>query len=299
MSKNIKIGIVGAGIQGVSNALFLQKKGFKVTIFDRDNPGAQAASYGIAGHFSPYASVPINRPDVLTDVPAMLMSSSGPLALKWNYVPKMIPWFMKFILNTTKNKILMIKNISEFLELDLVTTLATNESYFQYDKDGLSFVVDSSNPRSLLHVDFLKGKLGWRLKRAQHEGNLKKALGKKDKKLFIFDATAGLLSDTMIFLSLGHKVVAVEQSKILFCLVNDAIQRARDKIPHLNNLEFLNDNSLLAYKKQNKVFDAIYLDPMYPIIKKSTKKRGSINSIKQILEFENLLSDEKLSLIHI
>jgi 16S rRNA (guanine1516-N2)-methyltransferase len=186
-----------------------------------------------------------------------------------------------------------IKNIIEFLKLDLVTTLSTNESYFQYNKDGLSFVEDSSNPRSILHVDFLKGKLGWRLKRAQHEGNLKKALGKKDKKLFIFDATAGLLSDTMIFLSLGHKVVAVEQSKILFCLANDAIQRAREKIPYLNNLEFLNDNSLLAYKKQNKVFDAIYLDPMYPIIKKSTKKRGSINNIKQILEIENLVSDEK------
>ena len=186
-----------------------------------------------------------------------------------------------------------IKNIAEFLELDLVTNLPIIESYFQYNKNGLSFVADSLNPRSFLHVDFLKGKLGWRLKRAQHEGNLKKALGGKDKQLFIFDATAGLLSDTMIFLSLGHKVVAVEQSKILFCLVNDAIQRARDKIPYLNNLEFLNDNSQLVYKKQDKVFDAIYLDPMYPIIKKSTKKRGSINNIKQILEIENLASDEE------
>ena len=37
----------------------------------------------------------LNRPDVLADVPAMLLSSSGPLALKWNYVPKMIPWFLK------------------------------------------------------------------------------------------------------------------------------------------------------------------------------------------------------------
>ena len=37
MEKNLKIGIVGAGIQGISNALFLQKKGFNVTIFDRDN----------------------------------------------------------------------------------------------------------------------------------------------------------------------------------------------------------------------------------------------------------------------
>ena len=32
---------------------------------------------------------------------------------------------------------------------------------------------------------------------------------------------------------------------------------------------------------------------MYPIIKKSIKKRGSINNIKQILEIENLVSDEK------
>ena len=74
MNKNIKVGIVGAGIQGVSNALFLQKKGFNVTIFDRDNPGSQAASYGNAGHFSPYASLSLNRTDVLADVPAMLLS---------------------------------------------------------------------------------------------------------------------------------------------------------------------------------------------------------------------------------
>ena len=108
MGKKLKIGIVGAGIQGISNALFLQKKGFQVTIFDRDEPGSPAASYGNAGHFSPYASLSLNRTDVLADVPAMLLSSTGPLALKWNYVPKMIPWFVKFILNTSKKKIIGI-----------------------------------------------------------------------------------------------------------------------------------------------------------------------------------------------
>jgi D-amino-acid dehydrogenase len=64
MSKNLHVGIVGAGIQGISNALFLQKKGFEVTIFDRDNPGSPAASYGNAGHFSPYASLSLNRTDM-------------------------------------------------------------------------------------------------------------------------------------------------------------------------------------------------------------------------------------------
>ena len=116
MEKNLKIGIVGAGIQGISNALFLQKKGFRVTIFDRDEPGSPAASYGNAGHFSPYASVPINRPDVLTDIPAMLLSSTGPLALKWNYVPKMIPWFLQFIkkLHHKKNDAYCKKYASNF-----------------------------------------------------------------------------------------------------------------------------------------------------------------------------------------
>jgi len=120
MEKNLKIGIVGAGIQGISNALFLQKKGFSVTIFDRDEPGSPAASYGNAGHFSPYASVPINRPDILSDVPAMLLSSTGPLALKWNYVPKMIPWFLKFIRNcTTKKMMHTAKKMHQILDLAL------------------------------------------------------------------------------------------------------------------------------------------------------------------------------------
>ena len=73
--KKIKVCIIGEGIQGICNALFLQKKGFEVTLFDRDEPG-NAASYGNAGHFSPYASVPLNRPDILTDIPQMLLSLS-------------------------------------------------------------------------------------------------------------------------------------------------------------------------------------------------------------------------------
>jgi D-hydroxyproline dehydrogenase len=135
MEKKIKIGIVGAGIQGISNALFLQKKGFNVTVFDKDEPGNTAASYGNAGHFSPYASVPLNRPDVLTDVPAMLLSSSGPLALKWNYVPKMIPWFLKFIRNcSTKKMMHTAKNMHQILDLALP---AYDELFDEINLEGL------------------------------------------------------------------------------------------------------------------------------------------------------------------
>jgi len=135
MVKTLKVGVVGGGIQGVSNALFLQKKGFKVTIFDRNEPGSPEASYGNAGHFSPYASVPINRPDILADIPAMLLSSTGPLALKWNYVPKMIPWFVKFIFNSTKNKMMhTAKNMHQILDLALP---AYDELFDEIDLEGL------------------------------------------------------------------------------------------------------------------------------------------------------------------
>ena len=135
MNNNQNIGVIGAGIQGISNALFLQKKGFKVTIFDKEEPGSPVASYGNAGHFSPYASLSLNRTDILADVPAMLLSSTGPLALKWNYVPKMIPWFIKFIMNTSKNKMMhTAKNMHQILDLALP---AYDELSEEVDLNGL------------------------------------------------------------------------------------------------------------------------------------------------------------------
>jgi len=162
-----------------------------------------------------------------------------------------------------------IKNISYALELEVISDQPNKNSYLAYDANGLSFVRDAANPKEFVYVDFLKGKLGWRIKRAEHESNLKKALGKTKKELNIFDATAGFLSDSMIFLSLGHKVMAVEQSKIIFYLVEDAIKRAQSEIPFLKNLSFLNGNSLDVFKTGKGSFDAIYLDPMYPIMKKN------------------------------
>ena len=139
MSEDAKVkssvGIVGAGIQGVCISLYLLKKGFEVTLIDRDEPGRVSASYGNAGHFSPYASVPINRPDILADIPQMLLSSTGPLALKWNYLPKMIPWFLKFIKNCSKKKMLhTAKYMHQILNLALP---AYDELFKDIDVSGL------------------------------------------------------------------------------------------------------------------------------------------------------------------
>ena len=129
------VGIIGAGIQGVCTSLYLIEKGFRVTLIDRDDPGKESASYGNAGHFSPYASVPINRPDILADVPSMLLNSTGPLALKWNYVQKMIPWFFKFIKNCSKKNMMhTAKYMHQILDLALP---AYDELFENIDISGL------------------------------------------------------------------------------------------------------------------------------------------------------------------
>ena len=72
------VGIIGSGIQGVCTGLQLIKKDIPVTLFDRQDPLSaeyKSASYGNAGHFSPYAVLQLNRPDILYDVPKMLISS--------------------------------------------------------------------------------------------------------------------------------------------------------------------------------------------------------------------------------
>ena len=151
LMNNIKVGIIGAGIQGVCNALFLQKKGFAVTLFDRDEPG-NAASYGNAGHFSPYASVPLNRPDVVSDVPAMLLSSRGPLALKWNYIPKMLPWFYQFLKNCSKKN---MKHTAKYMHQILNLSLPAFDELFDeidvnnlIENNGILYVWNNQNLKS-------------------------------------------------------------------------------------------------------------------------------------------------------
>ena len=136
MSKYVckSAGIVGAGIQGICIGLQLLKKNIPVTIFDKQDP-ARMASYGNAGHFSPYAVLQFNRPDILVNIPKMLFSSYGPLALKWNYVPKMLPWIFNFVKNcNTKSMLHTAKYMHQILDLSLD---AYDEIFKEIDTTGL------------------------------------------------------------------------------------------------------------------------------------------------------------------
>ena len=149
------VGIVGCGIQGVCTGLQLIKKGIPVTIFDRNDPLSKEfkpASYGNAGHFSPYAVLQLNRTDILYDVPKMLLSSYGPLALKWNYVPKMFSWFYHYLKNCNKKSML---HTAKYMHQILNLSLDAYEEIFKEidttnlgEKKGIIYVWTNKNLKS-------------------------------------------------------------------------------------------------------------------------------------------------------
>ena len=154
---------------------------------------------------------------------------------------------------------------------------------------GLSFFHPEARSTKKFKIDFNSGKTLWRTNRVEHEKLIKKALGKHEAPLSILDCTAGMLQDTLLFLSLGHKVTALEQSKILFYLLNDAINRSNDKTI-FKALTLINTNAC-SYISKGQKFDVIYFDPMYPTSKKNALGSGQLEYLARILAIESIEND--------
>ena len=91
-----EVAVIGAGIVGMCCACFLQRQGFSVCVIDRLAPG-EATSYGNAGGVATGEIIPLSVPGVLRDVPRWLIDPLGPLAVRWTYLPRALPWLLRFV----------------------------------------------------------------------------------------------------------------------------------------------------------------------------------------------------------
>ena len=96
MTETRTIAIIGAGIVGISTAIWLQRDGHDVILIDRSGPG-EGASHGNGGVLASCSIVPVTVPGLLRKAPKMLLSPSQPLFVKWGYLPKLFPWLWRYL----------------------------------------------------------------------------------------------------------------------------------------------------------------------------------------------------------
>ena len=88
--------VIGAGIIGTAIAHDLQRRGRKVTLIDRDSPG-RGASFGNMASIAVTEFMPASRPAIWRQIPGWLLDPEGPVRVRPGYMPRLIPWFLRFI----------------------------------------------------------------------------------------------------------------------------------------------------------------------------------------------------------
>ena len=95
--------VIGAGICGVSAALWLRRSGHEVMLIDQNAPGT-GASFGNAGLLAQWAIVPVTEPGLWRHIPRYLLDPTSPLFVKWRYLPKLAPWLAQFLPHAAADK---------------------------------------------------------------------------------------------------------------------------------------------------------------------------------------------------
>lgn len=104
LGKSMTTVVIGAGIIGTAIAQDLQKRGRQVVLVDRDAPG-KGASFGNMASIAVTEFMPASRPSVWKQIPGWLLDPEGPVRVRPSYMPKLVPWFLRFIAASRPSKL--------------------------------------------------------------------------------------------------------------------------------------------------------------------------------------------------
>jgi D-amino-acid dehydrogenase len=100
----MKILVLGSGLLGVTTAYELGKRGFEVTVIDRQNSSAAETSFANGGQLSYSHAEPWASPTVLPKLPKWLFHADSPLVFRPRADLDMIRWGLSFLRNCTSSR---------------------------------------------------------------------------------------------------------------------------------------------------------------------------------------------------
>ena len=153
--------VIGAGIIGTAIAHDLQKRGRQAVLIDRDGPG-KGASFGNMASIAVTEFMPASRPSVWRQIPGWMLDPEGPVRARPGYMPRLVPWFLRFIAASRPSKLrelegqgaaLCARALGDTLELLRETGLQdqiSDEGCLSLYADEAEFMADRE------HIEILK-----------------------------------------------------------------------------------------------------------------------------------------------
>ncbi|MBB6219728.1 NAD(P)/FAD-dependent oxidoreductase [Rhizobium leguminosarum] len=152
--------VVGAGIIGVVIAHELQRRGQTVVLVDRATPG-MGASYGNMASIAVTEFMPASRPGIWAQMPKWLLHPEGPVRIRPGYLPKLVPWFLRFLAASRPSKLRELEaagavlcgrvyedldallkgtGLTQMLTADGCLSLYTDEAEFRADREHIDIL---------------------------------------------------------------------------------------------------------------------------------------------------------------
>ncbi len=95
--------VIGGGIIGLACAYFLNARGLSVRVIHAAGLH-ESTSCGNAGGVATAEIIPLSGPATLLSAPKWLFDPLGPLSIRASYLPRLLPWFWRFIRSGTPAK---------------------------------------------------------------------------------------------------------------------------------------------------------------------------------------------------
>lgn len=156
-----------------------------------------------------------------------------------------------------------------------------------FESQGTLIYGDRDDKSKQLTIDLLKE---WSYHKTKQyslkKEPLAKALGVKGNGVTqVLDATCGTGKDTVLILTFGGIVTALERNPVVAKLLSSAIEIAKQSDIHIfKNLNFINSDA--KDLTDLELYNVIYLDPMYPHKKKKALPR------KEMVLFRDIVGDD-------
>ncbi|ASY66901.1 D-amino acid dehydrogenase small subunit (plasmid) [Sinorhizobium sojae CCBAU 05684] len=209
------VAVVGAGIIGTTIAYELRRRAREVVLIERELDG-KGASYGNMASIAVTEFMPASRPAVWAQMPKWLLDPEGPVRIRPSYMPKLTPWFLRFLEASRPSRVKELEAAGAVLcsrvYEDLMPLLKAAELTHMLTKEGcLSLYADEAEFRAdREHIEILE-RFGFR-----HQvlgGNairdLEPALTSKIAKAVLFPDNRSIVDPYRLLLKLREKFLAL------------------------------------------------------------------------------------------